>query len=59
VISMGRCNTLSNRRGEVYAKETKEEADEEASMVHGNGGRGDMESLARREIDERNRTGFG
>jgi hypothetical protein len=56
---MGRCNTLSNRRGEVYAKETKEEADEEASMVHGNGGRGDMESLARREIDERNRTGFG
>ena len=34
VISRGRCNTSHKKRGEVYGQETKEQADEEAAMVH-------------------------
>ena len=31
---MGRCNTSHKKRGEVYGQETKEQAAEEAAMVH-------------------------
>ena len=34
VSSRGRCNTSHKKRGEVYGQETKEQADEEAAMVH-------------------------
>ena len=59
VISRGRCNTSHKKRGEVYGQETKEQADEEAAMVHSDrAGRG-VGSLAAGRVVPIDRTRAG